>query len=82
MLSLPFGEGPNVEGLNQTGGKPVAERLKYCVPLGRERKSANMNSRERALAAFAFEKVDKVPRWCGSSVEFWNKAKQKETRPR
>ncbi len=34
-----------------------------------------MNSRERVLAAFAHEEPDRVPAWCGASVEFWEKAK-------
>ena len=35
-----------------------------------------MTSRERVLAAFAHEEPDRVPAWCGASVEFWEKAKQ------
>lgn len=35
-----------------------------------------MNSRERVLTAFAHEQPDRVPMWCGSSDEFWAKAKQ------
>ena len=35
-----------------------------------------MNSRERVLAAFAHEEPDRVPAWCGASVEFWAKAKR------
>ena len=35
-----------------------------------------MNSRERVLAAFAHEEPDRVPAWCGSSAEFWAKAKR------
>jgi len=34
-----------------------------------------MTSRERVLAAFAHCEPDRVPAWCGSSVEFWTKAK-------
>lgn len=34
-----------------------------------------MNSRERVLAAFAHEEPDRVPAWCGASLEFWEKAK-------
>ncbi len=34
-----------------------------------------MTSRERVLAAFEHEEPDRVPCWCGASVEFWNKAK-------
>ena len=36
-----------------------------------------MNSRERVLAAFAFEQPDRVPCWCGASPEFWAKAKNR-----
>ncbi|MCK5849265.1 MAG: hypothetical protein KAH23_00010 [Kiritimatiellae bacterium] len=35
-----------------------------------------MTSRDRVLAAFQYEQIDKVPRWCGASQEFWDKAKQ------
>jgi len=35
-----------------------------------------MTSRERVLTAFAHEPPDRVPRWCGASVEFWHKAKR------
>ncbi len=35
-----------------------------------------MNSRERVLSAFAREEPDRVPAWCGASVEFWAKAKR------
>ncbi len=35
-----------------------------------------MTSRQRVLAAFAHEKPDRVPAWCGSSSEFWEKAKK------
>ena len=34
-----------------------------------------MNSRERVLAVFEHELPDRVPCWCGASVEFWRKAK-------
>jgi uroporphyrinogen decarboxylase len=34
-----------------------------------------MNSRERVLTAFAHEEPDRTPCWCGSSAEFWAKAK-------
>ena len=34
-----------------------------------------MNSRDRVLAAFHHQEPDRVPRWCGSSEEFWTKAK-------
>lgn len=34
-----------------------------------------MNSRDRVLTAFAHEEPDRVPAWCGASVEFWEKAK-------
>lgn len=35
-----------------------------------------MTSRERVLAAFNHEEPDRVPMWCGSSAEFWEKAKR------
>lgn len=35
-----------------------------------------MTSRERVLAAFEHRQCDRVPCWCGSSVEFWEKAKR------
>ncbi|OHB82269.1 MAG: hypothetical protein A2V98_25705 [Planctomycetes bacterium RBG_16_64_12] len=35
-----------------------------------------MNSRDRVLAAFRHEEPDRVPAWCGASVEFWEKAKR------
>ena len=35
-----------------------------------------MTSRERVLAAFGHEEPDRVPCWCGASVEFWDKAKR------
>ena len=35
-----------------------------------------LSSRERVLAAFAHERPDRVPVWCGASVEFWDKAKR------
>jgi uroporphyrinogen decarboxylase len=34
-----------------------------------------MTSRERVLTTFAHEEPDRVPAWCGSSPEFWEKAK-------
>jgi uroporphyrinogen decarboxylase len=34
-----------------------------------------VTSRERVLAAFAHREPDRVPAWCGSSPEFWAKAK-------
>jgi uroporphyrinogen-III decarboxylase len=34
-----------------------------------------MTSRERVMTAFAHEEPDRVPVWCGSSPEFWQKAK-------
>ncbi len=34
-----------------------------------------MTSRERVLEAFAHRETDRVPAWCGSSPEFWAKAK-------
>lgn len=35
-----------------------------------------MTSRERVLSAFRHEEPDIVPRWCGASPEFWDKAKK------
>jgi uroporphyrinogen decarboxylase len=35
-----------------------------------------MISRERVLAVFEHEEPDRVPAWCGASVEFWDKAKR------
>lgn len=35
-----------------------------------------MTSRDRVLAAFAHQEPDRVPAWCGSSDEFWAKAKR------
>jgi uroporphyrinogen decarboxylase len=35
-----------------------------------------MTSKERVLAAFAHKEPDRVPCWCGSSPEFWAKAKR------
>ncbi len=35
-----------------------------------------MNSRQRVMTAFAHEEPDRVPGWCGASVEFWEKAKR------
>ena len=34
-----------------------------------------MTPRERVLTAFDHAEPDRVPRWCGASVEFWAKAK-------
>ena len=34
-----------------------------------------MTPRERVMAAFDHVEPDRVPRWCGASVEFWAKAK-------
>jgi len=34
-----------------------------------------MNSRERVLTVFDHQQPDRVPGWCGASVEFWEKAK-------
>ena len=36
-----------------------------------------MTSRERVLTAFEHDEPDRVPCWCGASVEFWKKAKRK-----
>jgi len=33
-------------------------------------------SRDRVLAAFEHTEPDRVPAWCGASVEFWDKAKR------
>ncbi len=35
-----------------------------------------MNSRERVLSVFEHQEPDRVPCWCGASVEFWKKAKK------
>ena len=35
-----------------------------------------MNSRQRVLTVFEHEMPDRVPCWCGASVEFWKKAKK------
>ncbi len=35
-----------------------------------------MNSRERVLAVFDHHEPDRVPCWCGASVNFWEKAKK------
>ncbi|MFA6126558.1 MAG: uroporphyrinogen decarboxylase family protein [Bacteroidales bacterium] len=35
-----------------------------------------MNSKERVLTTFAHREPDRVPRWCGSSPEFWEKSKK------
>ncbi|MEE9601675.1 MAG: uroporphyrinogen decarboxylase family protein [Thermoguttaceae bacterium] len=35
-----------------------------------------MKPRERVLTAFAHEEPDRVPAWCGASVEFWAKCKR------
>ena len=35
-----------------------------------------MTSKERVLTAFDHQEPDRVPCWCGASVEFWEKAKQ------
>jgi len=34
-----------------------------------------VTSRERVLAVFAHEQPERVPIWCGCSVEFWDKSK-------
>ena len=36
-----------------------------------------MTSRERVLTAFEHRQPDRVPCWCGASVEFWEKAKHR-----
>ena len=35
-----------------------------------------LSSKERVLTTFAHETPDRVPAWCGASVEFWEKAKK------
>jgi len=35
-----------------------------------------MNSRQRVLCAFDHRQPDRVPAWCGASVEFWAKARR------
>ena len=35
-----------------------------------------MSSRDRVLTVFCHEEPDRVPAWCGASVEFWAKAKR------
>ncbi len=35
-----------------------------------------MTPRERVVAAFNHEEPDRVPMWCGSSIEFWEKARR------
>jgi len=35
-----------------------------------------MTSRERVLAAFGHKEPDRIPKWCGASPEFWEKAKK------
>jgi uroporphyrinogen decarboxylase len=35
-----------------------------------------VTSRERVMTAFAHQEPDRVPCWCGSSPEFWDKAKK------
>jgi len=35
-----------------------------------------MNSKERVLTAFDQREADLIPRWCGASPEFWDKAKK------
>ena len=35
-----------------------------------------VTSRERVLTAFAHKEPDRVPAWCGSTPEFWDKAKR------
>lgn len=35
-----------------------------------------MTHRERVLTAFEHQEPDRVPCWCGASVEFWEKAKR------
>jgi len=35
-----------------------------------------MTSKERVILAFHHQEPDRVPTWCGASVEFWDKAKR------
>lgn len=35
-----------------------------------------MNSHDRVLTAFSHQQPDRVPMWCGASVEFWDKCKK------
>ena len=35
-----------------------------------------MTNRDRVLTAFRHQEPDKVPRWCGASAAFWDKAKR------
>jgi uroporphyrinogen-III decarboxylase len=35
-----------------------------------------MTSRDRVMTTFAHEPPDRVPAWCGSTPEFWAKAKR------
>ena len=35
-----------------------------------------MTSKERVMTAFEHHPPDRVPAWCGSSPEFWEKAKR------
>jgi len=38
--------------------------------------SSTMTSKQRVLTAFEHKEPDRVPCWCGSSPEFWDKAKR------
>src|ERR1039458_1434781 len=40
------------------------------------RRSGAMTSKERVMTAFEHHPPDRVPAWCGSSPEFWQKAKR------
>jgi uroporphyrinogen decarboxylase len=58
----------------------VAAQRRYSFP---SRLGANvvyakaiMTSKERVLSCFNGTLPDRVPRWCGSSPEFWSKAKR------
>jgi hypothetical protein len=48
--------------------RPVAKRYRFWS-------ACLMNSKERVTAVFQHEIPDRVPCWCGSSEEFWEKAK-------
>ncbi|UCE47576.1 MAG: hypothetical protein JSW47_18500, partial [Phycisphaerales bacterium] len=36
----------------------------------------SLTSRQRVLAVYEHREPDRVPCWCGASVEFWEKAKE------
>lgn len=41
-----------------------------------EKKSAPGDAKKRVMTTFQHKEPDMVPRWCGSSPEFWDKAKK------